>query len=683
MIGRTVQHFEIVDTLGRGGMGEVYKARDTHLDRFVAIKVLPPDKVGDAERKRRFIQEAKAASALNHPNIIHVYDIAEEDGILFIAMEYVKGKTLEQLIGRKPLRLKDTLNYAVQIADALARAHAAGIVHRDLKPSNIMVGENGTVKLLDFGLAKLTERMSGEFGETQTVAAEEEAKTAEGMIVGTVAYMSPEQAEGKAVDERSDVFAFGSVLYEMATGVRAFQRDSTASTLSAILNEQPKPASSQVPGVPLELDRIIARCLRKDPSRRFQHSADLKVALTELKEDSDSGTLEAQTGVQRPRATRWARVTWIAAGTGALAVASLGVWAWVGGAAPAPDPKVVPLTTYPNDEISASFSPDGSQVAFAWNAPETSSTNTNFDIYLKLIGSGDRVQLTTDPADEFSPAWSPDGRFIAFVRMLSKDRAGVFVIPAIGGHERKITEIHASAEFLDSVLRYLAWLPDSRSLVIVDASSPSDLPALFLLSVDTGRKTPLTFPPRNVLGDEGPAVAPDGRSIAFVREEAENSSDLFLLELAGDLRPKGEPARLTFDHRSTGGPAWTPDGHRMVYASGLFLSPPLWEISVRGLPWQSRSPHRLAVGAEGAQLPAISRQGRLAYTSWNSDVDVWKLDLNGDRPARAPAVPLISSTRVEHDARYSPDGKRIAFTSNRSVPSRSGYVMPTDPTLRS
>src|ERR1041385_1540467 len=207
MIGHTILHYEIGEMLGRGGMGVVYKASDTHLDRFIAIKVLPPEKVADAERKRRFVQEAKAASALNHPNIVHIYDIAEVDGIQFIAMEYVPGKTLDQLIGRKGLRLNETLKYAVQIADALAKAHSAGIIHRDLKPSNVMVTSDGLVKVLDFGLAKLTARVSGVFGETATIEAEKGPDTAEGTVLGPAAYISPEQAEGKPLDGRSDVFS--------------------------------------------------------------------------------------------------------------------------------------------------------------------------------------------------------------------------------------------------------------------------------------------------------------------------------------------------------------------------------------------------------------------------------------------------------------------------------------------
>jgi serine/threonine-protein kinase len=271
MIGLTLLHYEMLQKLGEGGMGVVYKARDTHLDRFVAIKVLPPERVADPERKRRFVQEAKAASALNHPNIITIHDIASEGGRDFIVMEYVPGKTLDQLIGRKGLKLDETLNYSIQIADALAKAHAAGIVHRDLKPANVMVTQDGLVKVLDFGLAKLTEPIGPE-AETVT------ARTAEGAIVGTVAYMSPEQAEGKPVEARSDIFAFGTVLYEMVSGRRAFHRESGISTLAAIVRDEPAP----LPEAPADLQRIVSRCLRKSAAERYQSAAELKGALQEV-----------------------------------------------------------------------------------------------------------------------------------------------------------------------------------------------------------------------------------------------------------------------------------------------------------------------------------------------------------------------------------------------------------------
>src|SRR6266550_149889 len=241
MIGRMLGHYRIDSKLGEGGMGVVYRAFDTHLDRAVAIKVLRPDATASPERKRRFVQEAKSASALNHPGIIHIYDIDTADlpdgPTDFIAMEFVPGKTLDQCIGKSGLSLKDTLKYGIQIADALARAHAAGIVHRDLKPANIIVADDGRVKLLDFGLAKLTEVIDGDPEGATTMAAQATPKTEEGAILGTVAYMSPEQAEGKKVDDRSDIFSFGSVLYEMVTGEKPFHGDTKASTLSAILHK--------------------------------------------------------------------------------------------------------------------------------------------------------------------------------------------------------------------------------------------------------------------------------------------------------------------------------------------------------------------------------------------------------------------------------------------------------------
>jgi serine/threonine protein kinase len=282
LTGRQIGPYQVIGRIGAGGMGVVYQARDTQLDRMVAIKVLPLALVQDAERRRRFIREAKAASALNHPNIITIHAITQADGMDCMVMEFVAGKPLEQLIGRKGLPLRDALRYAIQIADALATAHAAGIVHRDLKPANIMVTEKGQTRVLDFGLAKLMQPLQED--QSGAISAMKLSTTEEGRIMGTAAYMSPEQAEGKPVDARSDIFSFGSVLYEMVTGRRAFQGDSNLSTLSAILNKEP---ASCGPGIPHDLEKIISRCLRKDPERRFQHMDDIKVELEELRERTE------------------------------------------------------------------------------------------------------------------------------------------------------------------------------------------------------------------------------------------------------------------------------------------------------------------------------------------------------------------------------------------------------------
>ncbi len=294
MVGRAVLHYVFLEKLGAGGMGEIFKAQDTRLNRFVAIKVLTRAAVGDPDRRRRFIQEAQAASALNHPNIITIHDIVSDSGTDFMVMEFVSGKTLVDLIPKGGLRVSQVLNYTVQMADALQAAHKAGIVHRDLKPANVMVTDSGLVKVLDFGLAKLTDRgplnkLSGPNDETRTMP--DAPLTVEGSIMGTVSYMSPEQAQGKKVDTRSDIFSFGVVLYEMVTGKRAFEGDSTLTTLSAILRDDVRPVAELAPDAPPQLELVIRRCLRKTPDERWQTMQDVQMALAALKHESDSGTL--------------------------------------------------------------------------------------------------------------------------------------------------------------------------------------------------------------------------------------------------------------------------------------------------------------------------------------------------------------------------------------------------------
>jgi predicted Ser/Thr protein kinase len=293
MVGRQIQQYQLLEKLGAGGMGEIYKALDTRLNRTVAIKVLPSAKSGDPDRRRRFLQEAQAASGLNHPSIITIHDVISEGDTEFMVMEYVQGKTLNDLIPKGGLRVPLLIKYALQMADALSTAHAAGIVHRDLKPANAMVTESGLVKILDFGLAKLTDRGPvPDTGDDRTrTIANVAPMTVEGSILGTVSYMSPEQAQGKKVDTRSDIFSFGAVLYEMATGARAFDGESSLSTLSAILRDEAKPMSTVAPDVPPQLETVIQRCLRKNPDDRWQSMKDVQGALSGLKRESDSGSL--------------------------------------------------------------------------------------------------------------------------------------------------------------------------------------------------------------------------------------------------------------------------------------------------------------------------------------------------------------------------------------------------------
>ena len=654
MIGQNISHYSILEKLGEGGMGVVYKARDTHLDRFVAIKVLPAEKVADPERKQRFVQEAKAASSLNHPNIVTIYDIGQAEGVDFISMECVAGKTLDRLIPRHGMRLNEALKCAVQIADALARAHSAGIVHRDLKPGNIMVNEHGLVKVLDFGLAKLTEATPAE-GDESTLTMR--PTTEEGKIVGTVAYMSPEQAEGKKVDARSDIFSFGSVLYEMVTGGPAFHGDTKASTLAAILKDNPRPASQLVDGLPREVERLISRCLRKEVNQRFQHMDDVKIVLEELKEESDSGVLGAA-GVSRPKPRR--RLAWALSVAAVLVLAAVGVWLFRSQSeAPRAPLAVVPLTTYPGSEEGPSFSPDGTEVAFAWDGEK----QDNWDIYVKQIGVEPPYRLTNDPAMDYSPAWSPDGRFIAFLRGLSASKTAIMFMPQRGGSERILAEIDGTVA---SELRgpYLSWTPDSKWLVGPASTTGQRGWALHLYSTETGEQRTLTNPPSEEIGDTAPAVSPDGRTLVFSRVSPDfYNVTLWLLRLGEGYRPLGKEEKVQSGNMTNLGAAWLPDGSEFVVSSGTGMNLGLWRMALSN----GAIPKRINLDASNAFTPAISRLGnRLAFATVKYDLNIWRIDLKG--PGQEPGKPtrFIASTQAELYVDFSPDGRRIAFVSQRS-----------------
>jgi hypothetical protein len=410
--------------------------------------------------------------------------------------------TLEKLIGRNGLPIPEALKCAVQIADALAAAHAVGIIHRDIKPSNIMVAGNDFVKILDFGLAKLTEPQ-GDY-VTQTMSPHTEA----GAIVGTFAYMSPEQAQGKKIDARSDIFSFGAVLYEMVTGRRAFAGESTAATMAVLLGQEPPALSQIIPDVPPELEKIMLRCLRKDPERRFQHMDEVKLRLEELKEESESGPIAAPGPARKVFAKGWLAV-------GALVlVLIIAAVLWFPRVrpdreSPKPPSKTVPLTSFPGREIDPALSPDGKLVAFAWDGEAVS----NLEIYVKQIDAGAPLRLTTNLADDFGPAWSPDGRYITFYRQ-SPGGTEIMMVPALGGPERKLGE-SAGPELSDPIEGFLevsrsrpAWAADGKSVAIVDRTSPQAPLGIFLLSVETGEKKQLTSPPMGY-GDRSPALSPD------------------------------------------------------------------------------------------------------------------------------------------------------------------------------
>ena len=543
MLGTILGHYRIVEKLGEGGMGVVYKAQDLHLDRSVALKVLPAEQLADLDRKQRFTQEAKAASALNHPNIITIHDIASDAGVDFIAMEYVPGRTLDQLIPGKGMRLNDALKIAAQIADALAAAHAIGIVHRDVKPSNIMVGDQGRVKVLDFGLVKLKGLVAPAAGSA--TAAVTALRTEEGRIVGTLHYMSPEQAQGRDIDARSDIFSFGSMLYEMVSGRRPFQGDSAITTLAAVIEKEPPPLSREIPA---GVEKVVARCLRKDPSRRYQHMADVRVELQELVEESDSKArpVRAKAGTTR-------RARWVAAA--AISVMVLGAAGWylaVRGERTLPPPRLLQLTSYPGIEDAPALSPDGKQVAFSWNGPKEDNT----DIYVQMVGDTHASRLTTDPRDDLNPCWSPDGTRIAFRRRGATPRATnmIVLVSPLGGPEQQLRELPG----LPGIASGMSWSPDGRFLVVglaPSAAAPRTAPGIvtgiaagiYLVPLADGEPRRITSP-ETPESDWFGQFSPDGRSLAFIRANLGRArSEVYVQPLTRDYGPAGPPRQVTHD----------------------------------------------------------------------------------------------------------------------------------------
>ena len=647
--GSRLSHFEILEKLGEGGMGVVYKARDLRLNRPVAIKVLPEQAAGSTDRQARFEREAKAASALNHPNIVTVYEVDQADDVTFIVMEFIDGKTLGNVIARKGLPLTEALKYSLQIADALAAAHGIGIVHRDIKPANVMITGTGLVKVLDFGLAKLAASVNASTPESSATVT---MQSDPGVIVGTTAYMSPEQAQGLAIDARSDIFAFGTLLYEMLTGKQPFAGETKLSTLSAIVNQEPLPVQQLAKGLPAELDRIVARCLRKDPARRFQHMADLHVALAELKEESDSGRLLGAPALKNPRQ----RTTRFAAAVALVVTASLGLWLVRRLTMPAPLPRIMPVTTYPGSQSSPSFSPDATQVAFCWKG----GAGGNGNIYVKMLRETNALRLTTNPDGDEYPAWSPDGRVIAFRRLGA--HGGIYTTSPLGGAEQKLTDF--------ATLGPIAWTPDGKWLAVASADRASR--GMFLIAVDPGGGEPRRMStPKSAATDLAPAISRDGHHLAYASCTG-LPCDLFVQDLDSAYAPKGSPRRITGQPISlVGGLAWTLDGESLI-ADGTLGSNNLsylWRFAARG----QASPQRIELAGPRAAEPSIAATGnRMAFQTFRADYDIWRYRLG------AAAEPFIVSSLTEYNAQFSPDGSKIAFESDRTGDASEIWIAQAD-----
>jgi len=663
--------YEILGQIGAGGMGEVYKARDTLLQRLAAVKILPRDKVADPDRRARFIREAQAASALNHPNIVTIYSIDHDvkSDLDFIAMEYVPGRTLGEAIGRRGLKLKEMLGIGIQIADALAAAHASGIVHRDLKPANVMVNANGSAKVLDFGLAKLVEPAELPADQdTRTIRADRPT-TETGTIVGTVSYMSPEQAEGKAVDSRSDIFSYGSLLYEMASGRRAFQGDSRMSILSAILRDDPK-ALSQVAGetLPRDLEKIIARCLRKDVSRRFQHIDDVKIALEELKEESDSGQLAvpAVAGERRGHLARWAIV--LAALIGIAAAAA--VYYRGRHAERVEKSRMVRLTFDAGLSFYPTLSPDSSLLAYASDR----SGEGNLDIWVRQMAGGEAIRLTHDPASHSEPAFSPDGSKIVF--RWEREGGGLYVIPALGaGDARKIADGGHNPRFSPDGKWVSYWMnaglrntAEAAFLVPAAGGPPRRIAPEFVHAATpiwAGDATHILFVGSPAVGGVGPSLTNDWYVTTVNADPPVRTRIMEALQRIG----------ASGSFQSAVGAVSTPmvtgeagDLFRMILSVRIGDTANLWKIPLAPRTWQAAGePDRLTFGAGSEAFPAAMADGRVVFASIDNARELWGASLaTGEHPQANQLTRLTANAGMNSFPTLARDGKKLGFICNRS-----------------
>jgi len=640
LLGSRLGSYELHSLLGKGGMGEVYRARDRRLGRDVAIKILPPALAGDPERLSRFEREAQVLASLNHPHIGAIYGLEETDGVHALVLELVEGQTLAERVGRGRIPAAEAIAIARQIADALDAAHERGIVHRDLKPANIKITPDGTVKVLDFGLAKATGQGRGSDTSPSALTQSPTAltgPTSDGVILGTATYMSPEQARGLAVDKRTDIWAFGCVLFEMLAGRSPFARDTLPDTLAAVL-EHPPDWTALPPAIDPRIGRVIRRCLEKDPRRRLRDIADAR-------SDLDEAEAGGPSSVPARARTSLTPLAWTAAALlGASAAA--GVWWWTAGARPQPrEPRLLQITDALGVEESPAVSPDGRTVAYV--AP----VNGRRQIWVQLLAGGAPLQITHDEWDHFYPRWSPDSNALIYhTPGDSPDQEGtVWEISALGGTARPIARALSGGDVS----------PDGRTIALFQHAD-NGVALVAALRDGSGHEMIRSF----ALSEPAflyPRWSPDGDAIAFQRSEsAEFDKRIYVVPSAG-----GEPLQVAraADLR---GLAWLPDGSGIVYSSpagSTVLYPPTFNLRLVGRDGTGDRP--LTFGDTSYIEPDTHVSGALFASRVRSQSNIWRLGAGPDPKVNtAGAERITRRTSAAQTPSVSPDGRELVYLSD-------------------
>jgi serine/threonine protein kinase/Tol biopolymer transport system component len=642
--GTQLGPYEIVERIGAGGMSEVYRAHDSRIRRDVAVKVLPPTFAKYADRLHRFEQEARTVGALNHPNLLTIFDAGTADGRPYIVTELLEGQTLRSALRDSgvavKLPIRKAVDYSIQIANGLAAAHERGVVHRDLKPENLFVTKDGRVKILDFGVAKL--RSADEFALADDDTMEQD--TSPGTVIGTVGYMSPEQVRGQSVDQRSDLFSLGTLMYEMVAAEHPFRSDSPADTMSSILREDPPDPSATNPNVTPGLERVIRHCLEKNPAQRFQSARDLAFQLESL--SSSSGTMPTvEAPILSPRRT--------AAIGGALALLIAGLiagWFMRGrvDTAQHPAPRFSQLTYDETLELSPSIAPDGENFAFA------RAGVGGFDIYLQRVGGRNAINLTKRcAASDSQPVFSPDGSQIAY--RSECEGGGIFVMGATGESSRRVADFCFNP----------SWSSDGKRLVCgtenvgFTPTSRGSISSLWTVDIQSGQRQLL-------LDHDGvqPSWSPHGHRIAYwgiVGESAQR--DLWTIDPSAE-DPESSIVRVTSDEAVDWNPVWSPDGQYLYFGSDRNGAMNLWRVRIDEKSGKTHGdPEPMTTPARFSGNYSIAQNGRLLFASIDQSEALRAVSFDPVSGATVGETrPIVAGSFLVFSSQISPDGRYVAVT---------------------